>query len=78
VLNRQALPAARRSIDALTAAYSTGNASLLEWVDMARSVTDVELEAVALAGEISHGVAALERAVGAPLPRTPLEPPVTP
>jgi len=73
VVRRQALPAARRSIDALTAAFSTGNASLLEWVDAARSVLDLEMEAADLHGQLSHGIAALERAVGALLPRVALE-----
>lgn len=73
VVRRQALPAARRSIDALTAAFSTGNASLLEWVDAARSVLDLEMEAADLHGQLSHGIAALERAVGTLLPRVALE-----
>lgn len=72
VIHRQALPAARRSIDALAAAYVTGSASLLEWIDAARSSLDLETEATELHAELARAVAALERAVGAPLPRAPI------
>jgi outer membrane protein TolC len=71
-IRKQALPAARRSIDAVTAAFSTGKVSLLEWVDAQRSVLELEMEVLDLQGEIAHGVNALERAVGAPLPRVAL------
>lgn len=74
VVHREALPAARRSIDALAAAYATGNASLLDWLDGARSVLDLEMEGVDLRGQLAHSIAALERAVGAPLPRVALAP----
>lgn len=69
IVHRQALPAARRSIDAVRAAYTTGNASLLECVDTARSVLDLEMEETDLTAELAHAVAALERAVGSQLPR---------
>ncbi len=71
-IRKQALPAARRSIDAVTAAFSTGKVSLLEWVDAQRSVLELEMEVLDLQGEIAHGINALERAVGAPLPRVAL------
>ena len=69
VVNTQALPAARRAIDALSAGYVTGGVTLLEWVDAAREVLEFELERVALSAELAHSLAELERAVGAPLPR---------
>jgi outer membrane protein TolC len=69
VVHDQAVPAARRSIDAMRAAYTTGSASLLEWVDSARSVLDLEMEATDLTAQLAHAVAALERAVGSQLPR---------
>jgi hypothetical protein len=40
-------------MEALTAAFSTGNASLLEWVDVARSLLDLEMEMVVLHGDLS-------------------------
>lgn len=72
VVDAQALPAVRRAIDALAVAYVTGNASLLEWIDAARSVLDLEMEKAELGGELARSIAALEQAVGAGLPRTPL------
>ena len=69
VVRGQAVPAARRSIDAMRAAYTTGSASLVEWVDTARSVLDLEMEETDLTADLAHAVAALERAVGARLPR---------
>jgi cobalt-zinc-cadmium efflux system outer membrane protein len=72
VIRSQALPAARRTLQSLAAAYSTGSASLLEWVDVMRSVLDLEMELVVLNGEFARTVASLERAVGARLPRAAL------
>lgn len=72
VIRGQALPATSRSMEALTAAFSTGNASLLEWVDVARSLLDLEMEMIVLHGDLQRGVASLEQAVGAALPRVPL------
>jgi len=73
VVRLQGLPAARRSMDALRAAFSTGNANLLEWVDIARSFLDLELEVVELHGDLARSIAGLERAVGTALPRTPID-----
>lgn len=78
IIREQALPATSRSMEALTAAFSTGNASLLEWVDVARSLLDLEMEMVVLHGDLQRGVASLERAVGTALPRTPLHEDSTP
>jgi outer membrane protein TolC len=72
VIRRQVLPATQRSMEALTAAFSTGNASLLDWIDVARSLLDLEMEAIVLHGDLQRGIAELERAVGTALPRTPL------
>lgn len=78
VIRGQALPAAQRSLEAFTATYSTGNASLLEWLDIVRSTLDLKLEAVVLEGDVARGVASLERAVGTALPRSPLAQEVSP
>jgi outer membrane protein TolC len=78
IIRGQTLPATTRAMEALTAAFSTGNASLLEWVDVARSVLDLEMEVVVLHGELQRGVASLERAVGTALPRTRLREDSTP
>lgn len=78
VVRTQGLPAARRSRDALLAAYTTGSANLLEWVDAARSVLDLEIEEVELHGELARGVASLERAIGTTLPRSSITGDTTP
>ncbi|HSC89961.1 MAG TPA: TolC family protein [Polyangiaceae bacterium] len=72
LIERQSLPATRRSMEALTLAFSTGGASLLEWVDVARALLDLELESVVLRGDLARNVAGLERAVGSALPHSPL------
>ena len=72
ILSQQSLPAAHRSMDALGASLSTSSDGLLEWVDVARSVLDLELEVAVLESDLARSVAGLERAVGAPLPRVPL------
>lgn len=68
-IDQQALPAARRSIEALIAAYTSGNATLLEWVDASRSVLDLKMESADVTEALALSVAALERAVGTSLPR---------
>ena len=73
VVQRDALPAARRSVDAVTATYASGNGSLVEWVDTARSALDLELEVLELEAQLARGVAGLERSVGSALRRTPLD-----
>lgn len=73
IVRIEALSAAQRSIEALAVAFATGNATLLEWVDASRSALDLEMEEIELRGELTRSVAGLERAVGAPLPRTRIE-----
>lgn len=70
IVRTQSLPAARRSFEALTAALSTGGASPLEWVELARAVLELELELVALEGDLARTLATLQRVVGAELPRS--------
>lgn len=78
VIRLRALPATQRSMEALTAAFATGNSSLLEWVDVARSALDLELESITLRGDLARAVASLERAVGTRLPREALAQEVNP
>jgi outer membrane protein TolC len=72
VIRGQALPATARSLQAVTAAFSSGSASLLEWVDVARSELALQLESVALQAELARALAGLQRAVGTSLPRSSL------
>ena len=64
VVHEQAVSAARRSMEAVRAAYTTGNASLLEWVDTSRSVLELEMEETALTADLALAVAALEQRFG--------------
>lgn len=73
-VRERSLPAARRSVEAATSAYSTGAVSLLEWLDVTRMELELELELLALAGQQARALAALDRAAGQRLPRVPLPP----
>jgi outer membrane protein, heavy metal efflux system len=72
VIRREALPAALRARESVSANYVTGKMNLLEWIDAVRSTLELETEVVALCGDLSLATAALERAVGTKLPRTPV------
>jgi len=78
VVEDRGLPSARRSFDALAASYSTGSASLLDWVDVSRTVLELEMEAAQLHGDLARNIASLERAVGTSLPRVSIREIVTP
>jgi outer membrane protein TolC len=71
-LDREAMPAASRAIEAMTSAFVTGNVTLFEWVDAARTTLDLEMESSDLRADLARAVAAMERAVGEPLPHVAL------
>jgi outer membrane protein, heavy metal efflux system len=73
VLRREARPAAARAVEAVRAAYVAGRGDLLAWIDAARQVLDVDMEEVEVTTGIAHAATELERAVGAPLPRVPVD-----
>ena len=52
IVQGEALPAAKRSLEAVSAAFTTGNANLLDWVEVAREVLELEMEIVELDGEL--------------------------
>lgn len=64
-----AVPAARRAIEAVQTGYATGRSSLVEWVDAARSLLDLETEEADLDATLALAVATLEQAVGIELAR---------
>lgn len=68
----EVLPAAERSVEAMSAAYVGGQADLMSWIDAARGVLDAQIEIVELTGELARANARLELAVGAPLRRAPI------
>lgn len=74
ILRTQALPVAHGAIDAVRSVYATGNASLLDWIDTARSYLDLEMEETDVAAELARAVASLERSVGVALPLVAISP----
>jgi outer membrane protein TolC len=67
------VPAARRTLDASRAAYSSPSGpDLLSLLDAARAAFDVELDAVAARGELDRALAELDASVGARVPRVPI------
>ena len=69
VLHTEERPAASRAVEAVRAAYVGGHAPLLEWIDAARQVLDVEMEEVEVTSSMAHAAVDLDRAVGMPVPR---------
>jgi cobalt-zinc-cadmium efflux system outer membrane protein len=67
------LPALDRARDATALAYVHQRAELLEWIDAARMRLDAEMDDADLTAELLRAGAALDRAVGAPVPRTLLD-----
>ena len=71
VLHTEGRPAAARAVEAVRSAYVNGRAQLLEWIDAARQVLDVEMEEVELTAGMAHAAADVDRAVGTSVPRSP-------
>lgn len=61
---------ARAALAAADVAYAEGEITLVEWLDVVRAYREAEAGYAALQGELMIRLAALERAVGAPLPTT--------
>jgi outer membrane protein TolC len=68
-----ALPAAKRALDATFATYAAGRGDLLGVLRAEEAVADADIDIVAARAELDHALADLDWAVGAPLPRTPLD-----
>ncbi len=69
VLRTDARPAALHAIDAVRDGYVAGRGTLLDWLDAARGVLDVDMDEAGVTANLAHAVVDLEHAVGAPLPR---------
>jgi cobalt-zinc-cadmium efflux system outer membrane protein len=67
VLEEQSLPAASRALDAVRSAYTTGNATLVAWMEAAQTQLALQLEQTQLRADHARASAALERVVGTPL-----------
>ncbi|MBI5512193.1 MAG: TolC family protein [Deltaproteobacteria bacterium] len=68
------LPSLDRARDATAVAYIHQRAELLEWIDAARMRLDAEMDDADLVAELLRAGASLDRAVGAPVPRSPVTP----
>jgi outer membrane protein TolC len=73
-LRDRALPASRRSFDAVWAGYESGRTDVLTLLMSRRAVVDVESEIVAARATLDHALAELEASVGAEIPRHTLGP----
>lgn len=60
-------PASRRALAAVESAYRAGGSSLLDWLDAARAVRELEIEEVELLVELAHAVTEVSGALGASL-----------
>lgn len=58
-------PAARLAFDAVASTYGAGQGTLLDWLDAARAIRELELEEADLMGEVAHALADLTSATGA-------------
>lgn len=68
-----ALPAAKRALDVTFATYAAGRGDLLGVLRAQQAVVDTEMDLVMARASLDHALADLDWAVGAPLPRTPIE-----
>jgi outer membrane protein TolC len=72
ILRDVALPAARRALDVAQAAYASGGADVLAWLDAERSSLDVSIELATAQANLARALADLDWAAGEHLPRAPL------
>ena len=73
-LRDRALPASRRSFDAVWSGYEAGRTDVLTLLSARRAVVDIENEIVVARASLDHALAELDASVGAPAPRRPLGP----
>jgi outer membrane protein len=72
-LRHGALPAAKRALDVTLATYGSGRGDLIGPLRAEQAVVDTEIDLVVARASLEHALADLDWAVGALLPRTPLE-----
>ena len=73
-LRDRALPASKRSFEAVWAGYESGRTDVLTLLMSRRTVVDVESEIVVARATLDHALAELEASVGTEVPRRPLGP----
>ena len=64
-LREREAPAAQLALDAVAATYGAGQGTLLDWLDAARAIRELQLEEADLMGELGHALADLTAATGA-------------
>jgi outer membrane protein, heavy metal efflux system len=72
-LRDRALPASKRSFDVAWAGYEAARTDLLTLLSTRRAALDIEMEVVASRAALDHALADLDAAVGAPVPRRPID-----
>lgn len=73
-LRDRALPASKRSFDAVWAGYEAGRTDILTLLMSRRTVVDVESEIVVARASLDHALAELDASVGVDIPRHALGP----
>jgi cobalt-zinc-cadmium efflux system outer membrane protein len=66
-LRTREAPAAAFALDATAAAYGAGEGTLLEWLDAARAIRELEIEETEILSEILHALVGVASASGAHL-----------
>jgi outer membrane protein, heavy metal efflux system len=72
-LRDRALPASRRSFDVAWAGYEAARTDLLTLLSTRRAALDIEMEIVMARAALDHALADLDAAVGATVPRRPID-----
>ncbi len=67
VLREREAPAARRAVEAALEGYAAGTGDLLDWLDAARAIRELDVEEAELRGALGHALTEVESIVGAPL-----------
>lgn len=63
-LREREAPAAQLALDAVASTYGAGQGTLLDWLDAARAIRELEVEETDLLGELAHALADLIAATG--------------
>ncbi len=71
-LRTDAMPAARRAIEAVRAGYATGDTDLTAWLESTRESLELSMDEADAIADLARATNALDAAVGETLPRVPV------